>query len=259
MPQSPKVLAMSLRLSFLRTLSWLRTTRVGVRRGWLWLALAASASTAAASTDDLSALSSQWLEGALAQAPAQTMPLRMEVQVGRLDPRLNLAPCQKIDPYLPSGSKLWGRTRVGLRCVEGDKPWNVFLPVTIKAFGPAWVLTSNVSAGDVLTHDQVMQSEVDWAESPHAIIALQEDWVGQTAVRNLTAGMALRQTMVKPPQLFAMGAVVKVLVGGGGFSVTSSGKALEAGGEGQTVRVRMDNNRTVMGTVNARGEVVVAQ
>lgn len=253
------MLAMSLRLSSLRPLSWLRTTRAGMRRGWLWLALASSTSTAVASTGDLSALSSQWLEGALAQAPAQTMPLRMEVQVGRLDPRLNLAPCQKIDPYLPSGSKLWGRTRVGLRCVEGEKPWNVFLPVTIKAFGPAWVLTSNVNAGDVLTHDQVMQSEVDWAESPHAIIALQEDWVGQTAARNLTAGMALRQTMVKPPQLFAMGAVVKVLVGGGGFSVTSSGKALEAGGEGQTVRVRMDNNRTVMGTVNARGEVVVAQ
>lgn len=253
------MLAMSSRLSFIRPLSLSPTAWARVRCGWLSLALTATAAAASASTGDLSALSSQWLEGALAQAPAQTMPLRMEVQVGRLDPRLNLAPCQKIDPYLPSGSKLWGRTRIGLRCVEGDKPWNVFLPVTIKAFGPAWVLTSNVSAGDVISHDQVMQSEVDWAESPHAIIALQEDWAGQTAARNLTAGMALRQTMVKPPQLFAMGAVVKVLVGGGGFSVTSSGKALEAGGEGQTVRVRMDNNRTVMGTVNARGEVVVAQ
>ncbi|MGE8396753.1 MAG: flagellar basal body P-ring formation chaperone FlgA, partial [Comamonas sp.] len=170
-----------------------------------------------------------------------------------------LAPCARIEPYLPSGSKLWGRTRIGLRCVEGPKPWNVFLPVTIKAFGPAWVLTNNVSMGEVLTHDHAMQTEVDWAESPHAIIALPDDWVGQTAARHLTAGMALRQTMVKAAQIFQPGAGVKVLVQGGGFVVTSSGKALEGGAIGQNVRVRMDNGRTVIGTVSPQGEVVVAQ
>ena len=209
---------------------------------------------------DLADISSQWLQGAVAQAEAQqSMPLRMEVQVGKLDPRLNLAPCLRIEPYLPSGSKLWGRTRIGMRCVEGERPWNVFLPVTVKALGPAWVLTNNVGMGELLTHDHAMQAEVDWAESPHAIIALPDDWVGQTAARNLTAGMALRQTMVKAAQIFKPGAGVKVLVQGGGFVVTSSGKALEGGAVGQNVRVRMDNGRTVIGTVNPQGEVVVAQ
>ena len=113
-----------------------------------------------AGAQDLGQISSEWLQGALSKsAEMQTMPLRMEVQVGRLDPRLNLAPCQNVDPYLPSGSKLWGRTRIGLRCVEGAKPWNVFLPVTIQAFGPAWVLTHNVSMGEVLTYDHAMQAE----------------------------------------------------------------------------------------------------
>ena len=218
-----------------------------------------AASGLAAGAQDLADISNQWLQGALAQGEKQSMPLRMEVQVGKLDPRLNLAPCARIEPYLPSGSKLWGRTRIGMRCVEGEKPWNVFLPVTIKAFGPAWVLTNNVSMGEALTHDHAMQTEVDWAESPHAIIALPDDWVGQTAARNLTAGMALRQTMVKAAQIFKPGAGVKVLVQGGGFVVTSSGKALEGGAVGQNVRVRMDNGRTVIGTVNPQGEVVVAQ
>ena len=164
-----------------------------------------------------------------------------------------------MEPYLPSGSKLWGRTRIGVRCVEGDRPWNVFVPVTVKAFGPAWVLTQNVNMGEPLTMNHAMQSEVDWAESPHAIIALPDDWVGKTAVRNLTAGMALRQTMVKAPELFKAGAGVKVLVQGAGFQVTSSGKALQGGSVGESVRVRMDNGRTVIGTVNAQGEVLVAQ
>ena len=226
----------------------------------LGAAVVCAASVCAAGAQDLSQLSEDWLQGAMAQAESQqTMPLRMEVQVGKLDPRLNLAPCARIEPYLPSGSKLWGRTRIGMRCVEGPKPWNVFMPVTVKAFGPAWVLTNNVSMGETLGHEHAMQAEVDWAESPHAIIALPDDWVGQTAARNLTAGMALRQTMVKAAQLFAPGAGVKVKVEGGGFAVTSSGKALEGGSAGQNVRVRMDNGRTVIGTVNQQGEVVVAQ
>jgi len=213
-----------------------------------------------AGAQDLGQISSEWLQGALSKsAEMQTMPLRMEVQVGRLDPRLNLAPCQNVDPYLPSGSKLWGRTRIGLRCVEGAKPWNVFLPVTIQAFGPAWVLTHNVSMGEVLTYDHAMQAEVDWAESPHAIIAMPEDWVGQTAARNLTSGMALRQTMVKAAQILKPGATVKVIAQGGGFMVTGTGRALEGGAAGQNIRVRMDNGRTVTGTVNPQGEVLVAQ
>ena len=238
-----------------------RYARAGLR--WaaaaLWLGALAVVPVQAQSADEWSALSSQWLEGELASSELQSLALRMEVQVGRLDPRLKLAPCQQVEPYMPSGSRLWGRTRVGLRCVQGDKPWNVFLPVTIKAYGPAWVLTGNVQAGETLGPAHAMQAEVDWAESPHAILAVTDAWVGQTAARNLTAGMALRETMVKPPQLFKMGAAVKVLVHGGGFVVTSSGKALEAAGEGQSVRVRMDNGRTVVGTVNAQGDVIVAQ
>ena len=234
-----------------------RLARAVVRAG-VGLLVAVSASTVWA--EDLADISNQWLQGALAQTEAQqSMPLRMEVQVGKLDPRLNLAPCLRVEPYLPSGSKLWGRTRIGMRCVEGAKPWNVFMPVTIRAFGPAWVLVNNVSMGEVLTHEHAMQSEVDWAESPHSIIALPDDWVGQTAARNLTAGMALRQTMVKAPEIFKPGAGVKVVVQGSGFAVTSSGKALESGSAGQNVRVRMENGRTVIGTVNQQGEVVVAQ
>ena len=65
--------------------------------------------------------------------------------------------------------------------------------------------------------------------------------------------------MIKAAEIFKPGAGVKVLVQGGGFAVTSSGKALDAGAVGQNVRVRMDNGRTVIGTVNQQGEVVVAQ
>ena len=77
------------------------------------------------------------------------------------------------------------------------------------------------------------------------------------AARPLASGQALRQNLVRPPALFAAGAPVQVMVNGGSFSVTASGNAMSAAGEGQQVRVRMDNGRLVTGMVNANGVVLV--
>ncbi|MCA3033910.1 MAG: hypothetical protein ING33_01670, partial [Rhodocyclaceae bacterium] len=40
---------------------------------------------------------------------------RIEVDVGQLDPRLNLAPCGRTEAYLTAGTRLWGKSKVGLR------------------------------------------------------------------------------------------------------------------------------------------------
>jgi flagella basal body P-ring formation protein FlgA len=182
----------------------------------------------------------------------------MEVAVGSLDPRLRLAPCARVEPYLPAGSRLWGRTRLGLRCVEGQVQWNVFLPVTIKAWGPAWVLAGNVSSGKVLTAADAVQDEVDWAAESASVLANPESWVGQVASRQLLAGQTLRQSMVRPPELFRAGAQVRVVAQGAGYVITSAGQALSSGAAGQAVRVRMDNGRIISGTVSEDGAVEVA-
>jgi flagella basal body P-ring formation protein FlgA len=206
---------------------------------------------------ELGHLTQQFLNEALARNQASGASLRMEVSVGALDSRLKLAPCARVEPYLPAGSRLWGRTRLGLRCVEGPSPWNVFLPVTIKAWGPAWVLTANVAPGAVLTANDATQAEVDWAADTAAVVANADAWVGQTASRQLMAGQALRQTMIKAPSLFKAGAQVRVMAQGPGYAVTSAGEALTAGSAGQTVRVRMDNGRVITGIVEEDGTVAI--
>lgn len=218
----------------------------------------AQAQAAADPSADLGPLTQRWLNDAMSRNPSAGLPLRMEVSVGSLDPRLRLAPCARVEPYLPAGARLWGRTRLGLRCVEGATAWNVYLPVTIKAFGQAWVLTNPVAPGVVLSADDATQAEVDWAEETAPVMAQPEMWVGQVAARQLVVGQTLRQSMVRPPQLFRAGAQVKVVAQGPGYAITSAGQALTAGGAGQIVRIRMDNGRIVSGTVSDTGTVVVA-
>lgn len=222
------------------------------------LALPAQAQAVADQTPELGALTQRWLDDALAQAQAGGLPLRMEVSVGALDSRLRLAPCARVEPYLPTGARLWGRTRLGLRCLDGATRWNVFLPLTVKAYGPAWVLAGNVATGTVLTEQHAMEAEVDWAAEQAAIVANPQAWVGQVAARPLAAGQALRQNMVRAPDLFKSGALVRVVVQGPGYAVTASGQAMSAGSQGQNVRVRMANGRLIGGTVSEDGTIEAA-
>jgi len=198
----------------------------------------------------------QWLDQALARQDLP-LPLRTEVVLGTLDPRLKLAPCQRIEPYLPPGTRLWGATRLGLRCVQGVRAWNVFVPVTVKAFGPAWVIKGQVAPGAVLQVADAMEVEVDWAERASPIIANPADWVGKSATRLLTTGQSLRQDMVRAAQVFQAGAQVRVVASGASFEIAARGQALSAGVVGQIARVRMDNGQILHGRVSDEQTVQV--
>lgn len=198
---------------------------------------------------DLQGLARGWLRGALATAQSAEPGVRLEATVGSVDSRLRLAPCGNIEAYLPVGSRLWGRTRVGLRCVDGVSRWNVAVPVSVKALGNAWVVKSYVPAGNPVTEADVVEAEVDWAEESNPIMKDRALWLGQTATRVLNTGQALRQGMVKPAQVFQAGAQVRVLAQGAGFAVSSDAQALTAGVVGQLARVRLDSGRVTSGTV----------
>ncbi len=192
----------------------------------------------------------RWLDEAVSNIrPSESLPLRMEVVMGALDRRLQLAPCSRVEPYIPVGTQLWGKTRLGLRCLEGVSKWNVFLPITIRAYGTAWVLKSHVLPGTVLTENDAVEAEVDWAEERTPIMANPSQWVGQVAARTLPAGQALRAGMTRAAQVFQSGSQVTVVAHGAGFQITSAGQAMSAGVVGQSARVKMDNGRILSGMV----------
>ena len=180
------------------------------------------------------------------QAGARGTP-RIEVSVGQLDPRLRLAPCERVEPYLPEGMRPWGKSRVGLRCAQGSVKWNVYLPITVKVFGSALVATSGVAAGSVLVAADLAQAEVDLAEDASMAVASPELAVGRTLARALKPGQSLRQSHLKARQWFAAGESVTVVAQGEGFSVAGEAQALNPGIEGQAVRVRTESGRVLTG------------
>ena len=166
---------------------------------------------------------------------------------GALDARLQLAPCTQVQPFMPAGVLPWGRSRVGLRCLQGPVAWQVFLPVTVQVWAPAVVATATLPAGARLEGSQLALAVVDWAAAPGAPHAELVALDGRVLVRPVAAGHALRVSDLRARQWFASGDNVQFVARGHGFSVSAEGQAMNAGLEGQPVRVRMESGRVVVG------------
>jgi len=189
----------------------------------------------------------QLMELARGGAAALPADARIEIEPGQLDPRLKLTPCRRIEPYLPTGSTAWGRTRVGLRCEQGTVRWNVYWPVQVKVWGQALVATVPLRPGSIVSASDVAQAEVDLAASGSPALVRTADIVGRAVLRSISPGQSLRQDDVKARRWFAAGDPIRLNVKGPGFMVAAEGVALSPGDEGRCARVRTEQGRVLCG------------
>ncbi len=183
--------------------------------------------------------------------------LRVQVQVGQADPRLRLAPCRRVEPFLPPGHRPIGRTRVGLRCVDGAVAWSITLPVQVSVFAPGVVATEPLAMGTRLTLAHLTVAEIDWGASSERAFDDVSALLGRELSRPLAAGAALRATDLRQKQWFAAGETVQVTARGQGFAIATDAEALTPGLEGQPVRVRTSAGRILSGRAVADRQVEV--
>lgn len=183
--------------------------------------------------------------------------VRVEIELGALDPRLKLAPCAHITPYLPPHARLWGVTRIGVRCDEGAR-WSVYLPVRIKVFARASTITQDLPAGTVLEATHLGEAEVDLAGDWSPALRRPADAIGRALNRPLRAGQPLRQADLRPRQWFAAGDTVRILAIGPGYAISSEGQALMSGIEGQPAKVRIEGGRVVSGRPSGQRQLEVS-
>lgn len=183
--------------------------------------------------------------------------VRVEIEVGELDRRLRLAPCEKISAYLPSGAWLWGRTRVGMRCDRGEKRWNVFLPVTVHVWGKALVAAVALPAGSRLEAADVREVEVDLAADSSPALRDRAEALGRQLVKGVQPGDSLRQAHLRPRRWFAAGDPVELVVRGDGFVVKSEATAVSPGDEDHCSRVRTLAGQTICGQAVSEHRVEV--
>jgi flagellar basal body P-ring formation protein FlgA len=182
--------------------------------------------------------------------------VRLEVSVGTLPSGLQLAPCARMEPFIPSGVRMWGRTYVGMRCMEGAT-WSALVPVTVKMFGPALVATRPLPAMQPIAANDLHMAEVEWTREPQGVATETSQLDNRVLVRPIGVGQPVPLAALRAPQAVGQGDPVKVVGQGRGFEIQTDGIALATAQDGQTVRVRTESGRILTGTARAGRTVEV--
>lgn len=193
----------------------------------------------------------QQAAGALAATGGQA---RIEVTVGEFDTRAKLAPCARTEFFVPGGTRLWGRARIGLRCVQGAN-WSVLLPVNVRIHAPALVASRHLAALQPIAAGDVHVAEVEWTREPLGVATDVAQLDNRVPTRPIAPGQPIPLAALRAPQVVSQGDAVKVVGTGRGFSVSTAAVALAAAQDGQPVRVRTDSGRVLTGTARA-GRIV---
>ncbi|HUN69899.1 MAG TPA: flagellar basal body P-ring formation chaperone FlgA [Burkholderiales bacterium] len=181
-------------------------------------------------------------------------PGRVEVSVGAPNSRLQLAPCARAEPFVPAGARLWGRTTLGLRCVEGAA-WQAFLPVQVKIFAAAPVAARALAQGETVSPSDLQQEEIEITRYPVGAIADPAQLADKQLSRSLAAGQPLLREYFRARPVLAQGDTVRLLYQGKNFTVSSQGRALSHARDGQGVTVVTESGKSVSGIARPGGVV----
>ena len=192
---------------------------------------------------------------AFVQQQTAALPGKTNYQVDEIDPRLVLSRCDRLEPFLPSGSQLLGKTSVGVRCAESHG-WTIFVPVQTKISLDLLVSARQLPAGYALHKEDLSTRTVEITQAGG--ITDPKQVIGKVLRYGISAGQVLREDMLRPPFSVMQGQPVQLIVQGGRFSIRSEGVALGNASEGQLVKVRNSAGGVVSGLARANGVVEIA-
>jgi flagella basal body P-ring formation protein FlgA len=179
---------------------------------------------------------------------------RVEVTLGAIEERLKRAPCAQPEPFIPAGARLWGRSTLGMRCVDATA-WSALVPVHVKVYAPALVALRTLPAGQAANAADFRVEETDLTREPAALVTELSELDGQVLVRPVPLGTLLRRDHLRQRPSILQGDQVRLVYAGRGFTVSAFGKALNTSPEGQAVRVQLESGRVLTGTAR-HGRVV---
>lgn len=191
-----------------------------------------------------------------AQAQAGDLPGDVTVEVGAIDPRVQLPACASLQAFLPPGARLWGRTSVGVRCKRPEN-WTLVVPVTVRVMAEALFAARPLARGEPVTPEDLTTQKVDLTQLPAGALTDRSQAVGRVPSVSLAAGLPLRADMLRGAYVVVQGQDVRIVFSGDGFRVSSDGKALGNAALGEYVQVRAASGKVVKGQVSAAGLVEV--
>ncbi|MDR5835211.1 flagellar basal body P-ring formation chaperone FlgA [Caballeronia sp. LZ034LL] len=190
------------------------------------------------------------------QQQAAGLPGKVDITITPVFPR-GLAACSSLDPFMPTGARLWGRMTVGVRCV-GERPWTLYVQARVSINATYYLAARAIAPGEVLTNADLIARDGDLTAMPQAIVTDPAQAVGAVALSRVPAGLPLRTDMLRAASSVSIGQTVHVVTGGAGFSISADGTAMNNAAPGQQVRVKTAGGQIITGVVKDSQTVEVS-
>jgi len=180
------------------------------------------------------------------------LPGQVQIKIGPIDPRLNVAECSALDPFIPSGSRLWGKTTVGIRCLAPSK-WTIYISTSVHVLADYFVTVAPLAQGQSIHLKDITKNNGDITSLPPGVITDASQAIGRIASVSIPSGAPLRQDALRTQQAILQGQTVKLISTGPGFRVSSEARALNNASEGQVTQVRTSSGQLISGVAKAGG------
>lgn len=164
-----------------------------------------------------------------------------------------LAPCSGPVTVQGADTRLPARMRFIAVCA-GANGWRYEFIVRAQISARIAVMASELAAGKVLADQDVLLERHDISSIGDSI-ADPQDAVGMSAKRALRSGEVLRKGLLASPTLVKRGEPVRIVARREEVEVSMAGEALDAGGRGDTVRVRNASGTVIRARVTGAATV----
>lgn len=184
------------------------------------------------------------------------LPGQVKLSVGQIDPRLNLAACAAPEPFMPGGSRIWGKTTVGIRCAPPSS-WTIYVPATVQVMTDYVITAAPLAQGQIIGPNDLAKTRGDLTALPQGIVTDASQAIGRTLAVSLPLGSPLRTDSLRNQQAVQQGQVVRLVSSGAGFRVSAEARALNNANEGQVTQTRTASGQIITGIARAGGMVEV--
>jgi flagella basal body P-ring formation protein FlgA len=186
------------------------------------------------------------------QTQSVGLPGKVKVTLGQIDNRLNLAQCANMQAFMPNGSRIWGKTTVGVRC-SAPSNWTIFVQADVSVTGNYVVSAAPLARGQMLADEQLSIASGDLTKLPNGVITDKSQAVGKIMNVSVSAGTPLRSDAIRTQAAIQQGQNVRLITTGNGFEVSTEGQALNNANAGQPVQIRLINGQVVTGIAKPDG------
>jgi flagella basal body P-ring formation protein FlgA len=120
------------------------------------------------------------------------------------------------------------------------------------------VLRTVLNAGDIIGERDIDLIEMKESDVRADMIKNSADLIGMTPRRMTVSGKPMKAADLESPRIVTRGDIVTMQFSQGGMTLTASGKAMEHGARGDTIRVvNSTSNKTIEATVTGSKEVTI--